>query len=60
MNASSFENYKPQPNEFAIAKSRTGNNFKPYVPAPHPFAQRLAEHQALPSLWTLGTPPSGK
>ena len=60
MKQSNFETYKPQPDEFKIAKSRTGNNFKPYVPTPHPFAERLAEHQAVPSLWTPGITATGK
>ena len=61
MKQANFETYKPQPNEFAIAQSRTGNNFKPYVPTPHPFAQRLEEYRTVPSLWTPATDlPSGK
>jgi hypothetical protein len=60
MNASSFETYKPKPNEFAVAQSRSANPFKLYVPAPHPFAERLKEHQAVPSLWTPGTLALGK
>jgi hypothetical protein len=60
MKQANFETYKPKPNEFAVAKSRTGNNFKPYTPTPHPFAQRLAQHQAVPSLWTPGTTATGK
>jgi len=60
MNNSTFETYKPQPNEFAVAKFRKGNNFKPYVPTPHPFVQRLEEFRAIQSLWTPGTYPTGK
>jgi hypothetical protein len=60
MNQANFETYKPQPDEFKIARSRTGNNFKPYVPTPHPFAERLAEHRSVPSLWTPGTIAQGK
>jgi hypothetical protein len=60
MKQTNFETYKPQPDEFKIAKSRSANPFKPYVPTPHPFAQRLAEHQAVPSLWTPGTIATGK
>jgi hypothetical protein len=60
MNASSFETYKPKPDEFKIARPRGANPFKTYVPTPHPFAQRLEEHQAVPSLWTPGTTALGK
>ena len=60
MNRSNFETYKPKPNEFAKAQMRTGNSFKPYVPAPHPFAEKLSAFRAIPSLWTPGTTPTGK
>jgi len=60
MKPANFETYKPKQDEFKIAQSRTGNNFKPYVPIPHPFAERLGEHRAIPSLWTPGTLASGK
>ena len=55
MKQAKFETYQPKPNEFAIAQPRTGNNFKPYVPTPHPFVERLLEHRSIPSLWTRGT-----
>lgn len=54
MKPANFETYKSKPDEFKIAQSRTGNNFKPYVSTPHPFAQRLLEHRSIPSLWTPG------
>jgi len=60
MKQAKFETYKPQPNEFAVAQGRTGNNFRPYVPTPHPFLQRLEEFRALKSLWTPGVIGSGK
>ena len=60
MKPANFETYKPQPDEFKIAQSRTGNNFKPYVPATHPFVERLLEYRNVPSLWTPGVVGSGK
>jgi hypothetical protein len=60
MKPANFETYKPKQGEFAIAQSRTGNNFKPYVPTPHPFVERLLEHRNIPSLWTPGVIGSGK
>ena len=60
MKPANFETYKPKQGEFAIAKGRTGNNFKSYVPTPHPFAERLSEHRSIPSLWTPGVIGSGK
>lgn len=60
MKPAKFETYKSQPNEFAIAQPRTGNNFKPYTPTPHPFVERLLEHRSIPSLWTRGVIGSGK
>jgi hypothetical protein len=56
MKQATFETYKPKPNEFAIAKPRTGNGFKPYVPTPHPFIKRLEEFRAIQSMWTGGKP----
>jgi len=60
MNHSNFETYKPQQGEFAIAQPRTGNNFKPYVPTPHPFIKRLEAYRNVPSLWTPGMSATGK
>ena len=60
MKQANFETYKPQPDEFKIAQSRTGTNFKPYVPAPHPFIKRLEAYRNVPSLWTPGVIGSGK
>ena len=60
MKPANFETYKPQPEEFKIAQSRTGNNFKPYTPAPHPFVQRLEEFRKISSLWTPNKPAGGK
>lgn len=60
MNQANFETYKPQPDEFKIAQSRTGNNFKPYVPTPHPFEQKLQAFREVPSLWTPGMSALGK
>jgi hypothetical protein len=60
MKQANFETYKPQPGEFKIAQPRTGNNFKPYVPTPHPFAERIKNYKVIPSLWTSGTTGQGK
>jgi hypothetical protein len=60
MKPTNFETYKPIAGEFAVAQSRTGNNFKPYVPAPHPFAQRIEDFRALKSLWTPNVMAVGK
>jgi hypothetical protein len=60
MKQSNFETYKPKQGEFAIAQPRTGNAFKPYVPAPHPFIKRLEAYRNVPSLWTRGMNPTGK
>jgi hypothetical protein len=38
-----FMSYKPEPDEFKKAKSKVPLAFKPYVPEPHPQAQRLNE-----------------
>jgi hypothetical protein len=38
-----FVSYKPEPDEFKWAKSMAPVMFKPYVPQPHPQAQRLNE-----------------
>ena len=38
-----FISYKPEPDEFKIAKSMVPVMFKPYVSQPHPQAQRLNE-----------------
>jgi hypothetical protein len=60
MKPANFETYKPKPNEFAIAQSRTGVALKPYVPTPHPFVERLLEHRSIPSVWTPSKPAGGK
>jgi hypothetical protein len=60
MKPANFETYKTTAGEFAVAQSRTGNNFKPYVPTPHPFVQRLEDFRALKSLWTPGVMGVGK
>jgi hypothetical protein len=60
MKPANFETYKPTAGEFAIAQSRTGNYFKPYVPTPHPFVQRLEEFRTVKSLWTPGVTAVGK
>jgi hypothetical protein len=38
-----FMSYKPEYGEFKVAKSIVPVMFKPYVPQPHPQAQRLNE-----------------
>lgn len=38
-----FMTYQPQPDEFKWAKAKLPMSFKPYVPQPHPQAQRLNE-----------------
>ena len=38
-----FVSYRPEPDEFKIAKSKVLMMFKPYVSKPHPQAQRLNE-----------------
>ena len=60
MKPANFETYQPKKDEFKIAQGRTGNNFKPYVPAPHPFVQRLEEFRKISSLWTPSKPAGGK
>jgi len=60
MKQANFETYKSKPNEFAVAQPRTGNNFKPYVPTPHPFIKRLEEYRSVPSMWTPGVVGGGK
>lgn len=60
MNMTKFEQYKPQPDEFKVAQPRKGNNFKPYIPTPHPFVQRLEAFRSIPSMWTPGTIATGK
>jgi hypothetical protein len=60
MKPAKFETYKLKPNEFAVAQSRTGNNFKPYVPTAHPFIKRLEAFREIPSMWTPGNIGSGK
>ena len=52
MKPAKFETYKPKADEFKVAQPRTGNNFKPYTPTPHPFAERLEAHRVIPSMWT--------
>ena len=52
MNRTTFETYKPAPNEFKIAQPKKANPFKQYVPAPHPFVQRLEEFRKIKSMWT--------
>tara|TARA_R110000868_G_scaffold27247_3_gene103834 strand:- start:321 stop:503 length:183 start_codon:yes stop_codon:yes gene_type:complete len=60
MKPAKFETYKSKPNEFKIAQSRSANPFKPYVPTPHPFVERLLEHRNIPSMWTPGVIGKGK
>jgi hypothetical protein len=60
MKQAKFETYKPKPNEFAVAQSRTGNNFKPYTPTPHPFIERLEAFREIKSMWTPSTQVGGK
>ena len=38
-----FVTYEPKKDEFKIAEKRTHAPHKPYVPTPHPQAQRLME-----------------
>ena len=38
-----FMSYKPEPDEFKKAKAKVPTVFKPYMPKPHPQAQRLNE-----------------
>jgi hypothetical protein len=52
MKPAKFETYKPKADEFKIAQSRVHKAAKPYTPPLHPFAERLAEHRSIPSLWT--------
>ena len=55
MKKASFETYKPKPDEFKIAQVRTNTTYhKNYVPAPHPFLERLEGFRAIQSLWTPG------
>jgi hypothetical protein len=55
MKQANFETYKPQPDEFKIAQSRTNTSYtKNYVPTPHPFIERLEAYRNVPSLWTPG------
>jgi len=60
MKPTKFETYKSKPDEFKIAQPRSANPFKPYVPTPHPFVQRLLAHRIIPSLWTPSVIGSGK
>jgi hypothetical protein len=60
MNQANFETYKPQPDEFKIAQSRSANPFKPYVPPVHPFHEKLKAFREVPSLWTPGMSAIGK
>ena len=60
MKQANFETYKSKPNEFAVAQPRTGNNFKPYTPTPHPFVERLLQFREIKSLWTRGTVKGGE
>jgi hypothetical protein len=60
MKPAKFETYKPKADEFKVAQSRTGSPQRPYVPTQHPFAERLAEHRSIPSIWTPGVVGSGK
>ena len=60
MKPAKFETYKAKPNEFKIAQPRGANPFKPYVPTPHPFVERLLQHRSIPSLWTSSKPAGGK
>ena len=44
MKAAKFETYKPVKDEFKKAKPRTPIALdRPYIPKPHPQAQRLSE-----------------
>jgi hypothetical protein len=44
MKAAKFETYRPVKDEFKMAKSKIPLSLnKPYVPKPHPQAQRLSE-----------------
>jgi hypothetical protein len=52
MKPAKFETSKSKVDEFKVAQPRTGNNFKPYTPTPHPFIKRLEEYRNVPSLWT--------
>jgi hypothetical protein len=56
MKQSSFETYKPQPDEFKVAQPRGANPFKLYVPTPHPFIKRLEAFREVQSLWTPTKP----
>lgn len=56
MKTASFETYKPKADEFAVAQPRSANPFKPYIPTPHPFVQRLEEYRSVRSLWTPSKP----
>jgi hypothetical protein len=38
-----FVSYRPEPDEFKVAKSKISPVFKPFVSKPHPQAQRLNE-----------------
>jgi hypothetical protein len=57
MKTAKFETYKSKPNEFKIAQSRTNPSYnKNYIPAPHPFLERLEGFRAIQSLWTPSKP----
>ena len=44
MKKAKFETYKPVKDEFKVAKPKLHTTLnKPYVPKPHPQAQRLSE-----------------
>ena len=61
MKQAKFETYKPKPNEFAIAQPRTNPSYnKNYVPATHPFLERLEAFRSIPSMWTPSKPIGGK
>ena len=61
MKQAKFETYKSKPNEFAIAQSRTNLSYnKNYVPAPHPFLERLEAFRAIQSMWTPNKSAGGK
>jgi hypothetical protein len=43
MKAATFITYKPKKDEFKFAQPKVNAAHKPYVPTPHPQAQRLSE-----------------
>jgi len=43
MKPAKFITYRPKKDEFKVAQPKIYASYKPYVPTPHPQAQRLNE-----------------